>query len=313
MRVLRALMIAAMAAWAAASAPPAQAATKLTFLYTAVSSFLGAFVAKDEGFFEKRGVDMDLILTANGSTTPAALVANSAQLGGPTPTVLLQANDGGLDLVIVAGCDVYPTAARNGVLARPGSNLQSARDLAGKKVGVPGFNGIIDVLTRKWVQSSGLDYRKVVFIEVMFPSMGDALKTGLVDSVALVDPFYSRLVDTKAGYAIGSYASIVPAGTMPVFYVSTRDWATRNPGALKAFRDALDEAVPFIDNPANLARVRASLAKYTRLPPQIADTLAIPNNLTNRVKPEAITFWITLAREQGMIKGNPSPASLIAP
>jgi NitT/TauT family transport system substrate-binding protein len=311
MNVLRSIIVAT--ALTMMAAPSARAATKVTFVYTAVSSFLGAFVAKDEGYFDKRGIDMDLVFTANGSTTPAALIANSAQLGGPTPTVLLQANDGGLDLVIVAGCDIYPTVARNGVLARPGSNVQGARDLAGKRMGVPGFNGIIDVLTRKWVQSNGLDHRKVVFVELTFPSMGDALKNGLVDAVALVDPFYSRLLDSKLGYPIGSYASIVPAGTMPVFYVATREWANRNPDTLRAFREALDEAVSFINKPANLARVRASLAKYTKFPPQIADTLAIPNNLTNRVKPEAIAFWIALSREQGMIRGNPAPASLIAP
>ncbi len=313
MKTMSSLLAAAVALMALALPATSRAATKVTFIYTAVTSFLGAYVAKDEGFFEKRGIEMELMLSPNGSTTPAALVSNSAQLGGPTPTVLLQANDGGLDLVIVAGCDIYPTIAKNGVLARPGSGVQGARDLTGKKVGVPGFNGLIDVLTRKWIQSSGLDPRKATFIEVNFPAMGDALKSGLVDAVALVDPFYSRLLESKTGYAIGSYSSVVPAGTMPVFYVSTREWASRNPETLKAFRDALDEAVAFIANPANLSRVKASLAKYTRFPPQIADTLAIPNNLTNRVRPEAIAFWITLSREQGLIKGNPAPPSLIAP
>jgi NitT/TauT family transport system substrate-binding protein len=213
----------------------------------------------------------------------------------------------------VAGTDVYPTTSRSGVLARPGSNIKGPQDLAGKKVGVPGFNGIIDVLTRKWVQSNGLEYRKVQFVEVNFPNMRDALKGGIVDAVSLVDPFYSRLLDVKLGYPVGDYASVVPAGTMPIVYASDRSWVKSHPNELRAFREALDEAVAFINNPANVARVKASLARHTKLPPQVADTLAIPTNLTNRVRPEALAFWVALSREQGMIKGNPSPANLIAP
>jgi NitT/TauT family transport system substrate-binding protein len=307
-RTLAAAFLAAFVSHSAAQAP-----TKMVFLYTAVPSFLGAFVAKDEGFFQKRNLDVDLSMSTTGSTIPAALVSNSAQVGGPTPTVLLQATEGGLDIVVIAGCDVYPTSSRSGVLARPGSNIRGAQDLAGKKVGVPGINGIIDVLTRKWIQSNGLDYRKVTFVEFAFPTMGDALKNGIVDAVSLVDPFYSRLADSKVGTPIGDYGAIVPAGTMPIVYAADRSWVKSHPNEVKAFRDALDEAVAFINNPANVAKVKASLARWTKLPPQIADTLAIPANLTNRVRPEALAFWIALSREQGMIKGNPSPASLIAP
>ena len=70
----------------------AHAATKIVFLYTAVPSYIGSFVAKDEGLFEKYGLDVELIMAATCSIIPAAMVAGSAQVGAPTPTVLLQAN-----------------------------------------------------------------------------------------------------------------------------------------------------------------------------------------------------------------------------
>jgi NitT/TauT family transport system substrate-binding protein len=296
-----------------AAAASAHAATKVVFLYTAVPSYIGTFVAKDEGMFERRGLDVELTMASTGSVIPAALVANSAQVGAPTPTVLLQANEGGLDLVYFAGCDVYPTQSKTGILARPGSNLQGPRDLPGKKVGVPGLNGIVDVLTRKWIASSGGDVRRVTFVEVNFPQMGDALKNGLVDAVALLDPFYSRIADTGAGVRIGDYSTVVPAGTMPTGYAATREWVQKNPEAVRAYRAALDDAVSFIADPANTAKVKASMARHTRLPPQVADTLPIPTNLTNRPRPESLRFWIDVAREQGMIRGNPDPARLVAP
>ena len=87
---------------------PAAAATKFTFLYTPVNSWIGIFVAKDEGYLAKHGLEGDLTIAQNGSVISAALVADSAQIGGPTPTVLLQANEQGLDLVEIAGTGTYP-------------------------------------------------------------------------------------------------------------------------------------------------------------------------------------------------------------
>jgi NitT/TauT family transport system substrate-binding protein len=296
-----------------ALASPAQAATKITFLYTAVNAFIGIFVAKDQGFLDKHGLDVDLSLAQNGSVISAALVADSAQIGGPTPTVLLQANEQGLDLVVVAGTGNYPLQTQNGIIARADSGIRTAQDLVGKKVGVPGLGGIIDVLSKKWVQTNGVDFHRVGWIELQFPQMGDALKTGLTDAIASVDPFYTRVLDSKVGYAIGDYANVIPPGTVPVVYASTRSWATKNAAAVKEFRAALKEAEAFIRDSANLPAARESLAKYTKLPPQVAATLAIPDRLDVDPTPESLSFWICVSREQGLIKGTPDPTTLVAP
>lgn len=294
--------------------PQASAATKITFLYNASASFAGIFVAKDQGFLDKRGLDVDFSLAQSGAVMPPALVAGSAQIGAPTSTVLVQANEQGLDLVVIANTSVYPSPPHSdGVVARTGSGIKGARDLIGQKVGLPSLGGIFEVLMRKWVQSNGVDDRKIQWLEVQIRQMGDALKSSLVDAVVPVEPFYSRIIDSKAGYDIGDFESVVPAGTMPVVYATTRAWATQNAEAVKAFRAALDEAIIFIRDPANAAAVRASIAKYTKLPPEAAATLAIPSNLETRAKPEGLTFWIAVMREQGLIHGNPDPASFIAP
>jgi NitT/TauT family transport system substrate-binding protein len=295
------------------AAAPARSATKITFLYTAVNGFITSYVAKDRGFFDKHGLDFDLSLAQNGSVISAALVADSAQIGGPTPTVLLQANEQGLDLVVVAGTYTYPIPSQGGVLVRPDSGIHAASDLADKKVGVPGLGGIIDVLTRKWVQTNGLDYHRVGWVELTFPQMGDALTTGLTDAVAAVDPFYRRMVDNKTGVAIGDWSAVIPPGTIPVVYASTRSWATKNAAAIKEYRAALGEAIAYIKDPAHLPSVRDSLAKWTKLPPQAAASVSIPPTLEENAQPEGLRFWIDVSREQGLIKGSPDPKTLVFP
>ena len=198
-------------------------------------------------------------------------------------------------------------------MARTDSGLKAAPDLVGRKVGVPGIGGIIDVLTRKWVQSAGADYHKVAWVELQFPQMGDALKSNLVDAVASVDPFYSRIVDSKIGYSIGDYASVIPNGTIPVIYASTRVWATQHADIVAMFRGGLDDATAYVADPAHIASVRDSIAKYTKLPPQVAATLSLPDNLNAHATAAGLSFWIDVSREQGLIKGRPDPATLVLP
>lgn len=304
--------IAAALLLAALASPPAFAATKINLLYIPGSDFLPAFVAKDQGIFEKHGLDVDLSMAQNGSVISAALAADQAQIGVPTPPVLLQAHEQGLDLVVVAGATVLPFPKdAAGVIARGGIN--GVKDLAGKKVAVPGFGGSFDVITRYWVGTQGVDIHKVNWIELQFPQMADGLKSGLADAVLAVYPFYNRILDSKVGHVIGNPWDSAPNGTMIVLYAAKRDWATKNPEAVKAFRASLDEGVAYVKDPSHLASVRASIVKWTKLPPAAAASVPIPDDLEPHAKPDGLTFWIKAARDQGLIKGNPDPASLIAP
>ena len=248
-----ALLAAAILGWAG----PAVAQTKITLLFTAGDSFTESYVAKDQGFFAKRGLDVTLQAAQNGSVISAALEAGSAQLGAPTPTVLLQADEQGLDLVIVASANrnaKQPPISETGIAARTGSGIKDARDLEGRHVAVPGLGGTVDVTMKKWVEVHGGDYRKVDWVEFMLPRMPDALSAGLADAVAVVNPFLDRIVKSKAGYIIGDFGDIEPPGTMVVVYASTRAWAKAHEDAVTAFRAELEELESLYREPGERGR-----------------------------------------------------------
>jgi NitT/TauT family transport system substrate-binding protein len=293
---------------------PSRAATKLVMIYNATSAYAASYVAEEEGYFAKHGLDFEFSLTGNTTMTPAALMSQTVQLGGITPPMILQANEQGLDLVVVAGGTATPDpAGTSGMLARTDSGIKTAQDLAGRKVGVPGLGGTLDLLAKKWVESKGIDYRKISWVEVPFTRMADTMKAGLVDVVAATLPFYARIVDAKIGYDIGDIYAPVPDGSLLAFYGASRDWARKNPDAVKAFRAALDDAVAFIADPSHDAAVRGILAKYTKLPLG-AEPPPVPTTLRVRVTPEALAFWIGVAHDQGLIdKKDLDPVSLIAP
>lgn len=102
-------------AWLAAALPalatPALAEPfKLKIACTATSDGASAMVARDKGLFAQHGLDADVTLIGVNTNIPPALVSDSIEIGGPTAPVFLQAVDGGLDLVVVAGaCVMDPT------------------------------------------------------------------------------------------------------------------------------------------------------------------------------------------------------------
>ena len=78
-------------------------------------------------------------------------------------------------------------------------------------------------------------------------------------------------------------------------------------------RAAIEDAYTFARNPANAVSVKESIAKYTKLPPAAMATIVIPDTLQAKVTGPSLAFWVDVARDQGMIKGNPDPNSLVAP
>ncbi len=298
---------------AGAIALPARAqTTKIVFGYTAVTDFASVFVAREEGYFSKRGLDVEPKFVPINSTIPAAVQSDSLQIGGPTPSVFLQSVDGGLDHVVVAGGGMTSkTLTGFGLVARAGSGIRGAADCVGKKIGVPGLGAFLHVSFRAWLKQSGVDYAKVSFIEAAFPQHGDLLRGGSLDAVVTADPFMSRITDSGAGYVASYYSTFLPDGQPTIVYAARRDWVAKNAAAARAFRDAIVEAGAFIGKPANDARVRAAIGKYIKLPPEVLAKAQIspPSPL---ISEKQLGYWVGLMKDQGMLKGNPVLSTLIA-
>lgn len=288
----------------------AQPKAKITIGYTAVTDFASAFVAKEEGFFDKRGIDATLQLIALNSTIPAAVQADSLQVGGPTASVLLQAIEGGLDQIVVAGGGVTAKATSKGagVVQRTGAGISKPADFVGKKVGVPGLGAFLHVLFREWLTLKGVDWKKVTFVEVSFPTMSDVLKGGTVDAVVTADPIMSRIVAAGTGSIVAHFLDDVPEGMPTILYASTRAWADKNKATVKAFQQAIAEGAAFVK--ANDAKTREHMAKYIRLPPEILKGVLIttPDPVVTEAQ---MKWWVDVMKKQDMLKTNPKVADLI--
>jgi NitT/TauT family transport system substrate-binding protein len=278
--------------------------------YTNTASFAGLFIAKDQGMFAKHGVDVELMPLALNSIIPSALAGGSIEIGGSTPSVFLQAVDGGIDLVEVAGGAANDVRNKNsaGVLARTGADIRLPKDFEGKRVGVPGLGANLHILFVRWLTEKGVDLKKINFVEVPLAQASDILRTGNVDAVLATEPFFSRIVKAGTGHLVAPYLTEMPDGLFIIYYIAKRDWALHNSEALKAFRAALAEGAQFMDN--NPAKSHEILARATHLPIDVVSTTVLPR-LDLNVAVSDLDFWSSTLVTQGIIKHRADAAKLM--
>ncbi len=278
--------------------------------FVPITDGLPAFVAKDQGFFDSRGLDVELTAAPNPSVMISALASGSSDIGHTVLIPVLAASQAGIELSIVAGASGFPAVdpPTVGVIAREGSGIQSPADLEGKSVGVVGLESYHQVMVQRWMEENGADYSSVRFVEVAFPQMQDLLVSGNVDAVVSVDPFFSRMINEGVGYTFGNFVETMPDGVPIVIFVSTREWAEQNPDTVRAFQEALVEANAFIQE--NEDEARRSLARWTNLPEPVVATSRW-GAFYPEVTEEGIQYWIDLMAGQGLLSADMQAADLI--
>jgi NitT/TauT family transport system substrate-binding protein len=290
-------------------APTTHAAEKVTLGYTPGQDFLAAFTAKDQGFFDKHGIDMTLQFTASAQNVPAALLADGLQIGTPTMPILIAAAANGLGLKIIGGnIETGGNFHLSAVILRSDVQATSAKELEGKTVAIPGFNSFLHILLVKWLQTHGADPTKVHMVEVAIPGMMDAMKAKQVDAALPVDPFMSRIIASGTGHVLSYYIDDFPPGILPTIYAASTDYVEKHPDVIKGFRTAREEGLAY--HQAHPEAATASLARYMNVTPEIAKSLPMPQFITN-VKPEQVQFWIDLMTEQKILTAPLDPKSVL--
>jgi NitT/TauT family transport system substrate-binding protein len=289
----------------------AHAATPLAIGSSAGAESTPLFVAAEEHIFARHGLDAKITLIPLMPNLPATVLSNSVQIGFMTATTFLQAAGGGIDLVAVSGGSVISHKSTNiALMAGENSGIHTAKDLIGRKVGVPGLGAFMHVTLCYWLGEQGVDFRKVQFIETTFASMRDQLKGGTIAAVGAMDPYAKTIRESDTGYVVAQFLQDVPEGKPTTVFASTRTWALAHPDIIKPFRDSIAEAVTFTTDHQDQARL--DFGKYVKLPQAAllaTDTGAHQPHLTT----DQLDWWIGVMRDQGLLTEPLDAANLIAP
>src|SRR5262249_37945505 len=271
------------------------------------SAWLPLWVAKDKGLFLEKGLDVEIMTVQNLSTTIGAL-GRQLDISGATAIDIVKAAAGGLDVVGVCGNTLETAANRQmRLIAGNQPGVTSIVQLTGKTIGTPSINGVVHIATLLALKRSGVDPKGVRFVEMMFTNMADQLKAQRVDAVEEVEPFVSAL--KKAGHVdLGDSMLQVGDPVVLTCWMANGAWAHSNPDAIARWTAALDEARAFIA--AHAAEAREILAKWTRLPGEVIESIVLPTYSTSLTATD-VSAWIEATREAGQLTASLDASKLV--
>jgi NitT/TauT family transport system substrate-binding protein len=256
------------AAGAARPARAQQSPVSLTVFSTASDPSGALFYAKDNGTFDKHGLNVTLNVANESSLAVSTVVSGTVQIAYTNIISIEQAFRKGFPITMLAPAAVNdyrrPT---NWIVVPTNSPLKSMLDLQGKTVGTAPLKSLGDLSTNAWVDSHGGDSSKIKWVEIPYIACEPAMEQGRIDAAFLIEPYATnfRATTRKLGWPYESISRhFLGAG-----YFSTQAWAAANPDVVQRFAAAIAEASAWANR--NQGQSAPILEKYAHVD---ADTLA---------------------------------------
>jgi len=241
-------------------------AASLTRSYFASSvtseSMSALWIARERGFFNKYGLDVQFVLMPRSAVTLASLVAGEIDMAIVGPGNLLNAAAGGADLVGVGNL-VQKLDYR--FVARP--EIKKAEDLRGKRVAISGPGAVSHIVALLALQMLGIDANqsKINFLSIPGTEINRriALETNAVDATTL----NGAICDLYANRGYSVIYNFKGSGViLPQTVLTTaRRTATAKPQVVDAYLKAFIESIAYMLDPANKANVVRIIAANLRL------------------------------------------------
>jgi ABC-type nitrate/sulfonate/bicarbonate transport system substrate-binding protein len=237
--------------------------TKVIMTIGAISEREGVvYVAQDQGFFRKHGLDLTLVQVRNGAVGITALSSGESQVHwGSVSAANIGAIAEGSDLVFIAG---FINKLTGTFVVNP--KIKTPADLKGKSIGVNGLSGgawIFAMLT--------LDYWGLVpeRDNIQFRALGDqgviaqGLSAGAVDA-AFLGYTFGKALEAK-GFRILADVEKLPIPYQGSGIMARSSFTLSSPVVIENVLRGLLDGLAFIREPANKTQVLKSLAKGLRL------------------------------------------------
>lgn len=259
------LSISALAACSAGQASEAAdgGLTPLKILVAPVH-FEPAYIADRMGFFEEQGLDVSVQPGADAQANFAQALSGGVDIVTTSWTVMATSNAEGVPVTAIASNGYISAESKgSGVLVRPDSGISSVADLAGKTIGVQGVRSGSDLAVLLAAEDAGIDPDSLVQVALPFPAMQAALESGQVDAVMAVDPFFSQI--SAAGMEnLGNMQAQFTPDVPSTVWATTDNWLAENAETAEKFAAAMEDAVEYYEDPANLEEVRAITAEISQ-------------------------------------------------
>ena len=241
-------------------------ADKLRISYSAINAtqaFL--WVALDRGFFQKHGLEGELLYINSGTMNIAALVGGSVQIAGGGP-VSIEARLRGVKLTILG--NPLPWLASN-LVSHP--DIKSVADLPGKIAGISRFGSSTDQGFRYLFRKNGFNVDKDL---KMLQMGGDASRIGALKAGTIQYTFLGAAATNQAraqGFRVLATAQQMAIPFPWTSVVVEESWLNKNRELAYRYMKCGPEAIVYMKR--NRADSERIIAKYMKISdPKLAAT-----------------------------------------
>lgn len=312
--VVTSLLAACTTGTATPSASGSAGITKLNVALVPATTWLPMIVAKEQGIFEKHGLDVNLTIVT--LIPDAGLGKQFDIVHNVGPNIALAAR-GGIDEVAINNVAIEGDNT-TAVMVGKDSGIKTVADLKGKRIGVSAPTSAMAQGLLVLLAEAGLSANDVTFQEMPFPTMSDQLASGQVDAITPVEPFASQAQAAGAVRIVNPIqkGGQVISGGKPVlvgFNTALRSWAEANPQVIAEWRASLAEAIEFIAS--NEAEARADLQTFSGLPAAITQSTPLYPYDAGPTQPAQVKVWIDMLVRNGTIpaENGLDPSKLVQP
>ncbi len=252
---------------AAGGAPAALSKVKVG--YIGITCEAPLVVAYEKGFFKDEGLDVEMI-RYEWSKYKDALALGSFDITHHLIMWMLKPLEQGLDVKFTAG--VHTGCLR--VQAAPNGPIASAKDLKGKKIGVPGMGTPPFIFANRVLSAAGLDPSKdVEWVTFTAGELGLALEQGKIDAIADSEPIGTMLLEQGKVKNVADQAKDEPyKDEYCCAVIANGKWAKENPKLCAAATRAILKGAKWVQTNPHAAAVIAVEKKYLASNPELNAT-----------------------------------------
>ena len=268
------------------------------------------FIAKDEGYFDDAGINVEIKEFSDGSALAEAFAAGEVDVAlmGIAPTATWYQK--GVDLQVIASAN----GGGHVILVKNNSGIETVEDLKGKTLAEPNLGTVTDTLLRDYIlPDAGIDPEKDLTIQsgLKPADMATALyATGEVDAILTWEPYVSQAQaqygdEVKVLY--DSSAEIQKATGNNTFYPvnvvsASKDFITNHTSELQAFVDVYKKTVDYVNNDAG---ADAEIAKVLDLDESIVEAAKTRVDFTYDIDVDGLTETLKWAKDLGYLDDIP--------
>ena len=241
-------------------------------------------VAARQGFFRENGLNVELRFVSSGAEIPAGMAGGTIPIAVAAWTNPMAMVANGLSVRLLA-----QTTDISGILqlvVRPESNIRTARDLEGKRLGVTRIPLIVSILERG-CQAYGCDMNRITLVNMQPQDLVLAYERGNVDAVLTWEPWAIYTIQRGGRVLFSATRSFIPGqegerridGVYAAVFART-DFTNRNPRTTQAVLRALQQAADWVR--ANPGPAAEMVGREINIPEDVVrGTLAkVDNRLT---------------------------------